>query len=262
MDSTGNVGKHAAQPKASCCRDSDDGGVNRFARNGSRGPAATASELRPEFRRSGLPAARALRHMRVGRTFPNHVLAARSTGRRSTTTGARRTCTGCAMRKLSGIAIMVFTAALIASPATAYADCGDPGQDPCTGPVPTVDQVVAIMAKLTDPGIPAANKTDIVTPGFAPDEAGTIDDHLNRMLAFGGLLPLNFVVTDIRPAPADLAGATLATTGGYRHATNPRPIVLADEGGHWLITHDNAMTELDLFWYNATRYVPRGRFVF
>jgi hypothetical protein len=35
--------------------------------------------------------------------------------------------------------------ALIASPATAYAECGDPGQDPSTGPVPTVDQVVAIL---------------------------------------------------------------------------------------------------------------------
>jgi hypothetical protein len=153
-------------------------------------------------------------------------------------------------------------AALIASPATAYADCGDPDQPPCTGPVPTVDQVVAIFAELTDPNRPAASKSDVVTPGFNPDEAGTIDDHLHRMDAFGGLLPLDFVVTDIRPAPANLAGATLATTGGYRHATNPRPIVQADEGGHWLITHDSAMAELDLFWYNATRYVPRGRFVF
>ncbi len=35
-------------------------------------------------------------------------------------------------------------ATLIASPATAYADCGDPAQDPCTGPVPTVDEVVAV----------------------------------------------------------------------------------------------------------------------
>ena len=61
-------------------------------------------------------------------------------------------------------------AVLIVSPATAYADCGDPGQDPCTGPVPSVDQVVAIMAELTDPDIPAANKTDIVAPGFSPDE--------------------------------------------------------------------------------------------
>jgi hypothetical protein len=62
--------------------------------------------------------------------------------------------------------------------------------------------VVGIMDKLTDPDVPAANKTDIVTPGFSPDEAGTIDDHLTRMRAFGrGLLPPLFHVTDIQPAP-------------------------------------------------------------
>lgn len=37
------------------------------------------------------------------------------------------------------------------------------------------------MAELTDPNKPAANKTDIVTPGFTPEEAQTIDDHLHRM---------------------------------------------------------------------------------
>jgi hypothetical protein len=79
----------------------------------------------------------------------------------------------------------ILPAALIASPATAYADCGDPGQDPCTGPVPTVDQVVGIMAELTDP---AANKNDIVTPGFSPEETQTVNDHLNQMAA-KGLLP-------------------------------------------------------------------------
>jgi hypothetical protein len=52
--------------------------------------------------------------------------------------------------------------------------------------VPTTDEVVAIMAELTDPNIPAANKTDIVTPGFSPEEAGTIDDHLSQLHA-GGL---------------------------------------------------------------------------
>jgi hypothetical protein len=62
--------------------------------------------------------------------------------------------------KLSGFATAM-AAALIAAPATARADCGDPGQDPCTGPVPTTDQVVAIMAELTDPNNPAASKTDI-----------------------------------------------------------------------------------------------------
>jgi hypothetical protein len=108
------------------------------------------------------------------------------------------------VKKHSRAAITVLTAALIASPATAYADCGDPSQDPCTGPVPTVDQVVAIMAELTDPNKPAANKGDIVTPGFSRDEAGTIDNHLRRMDAVH-IVPLPFVVTDIQPAPDNSA---------------------------------------------------------
>jgi hypothetical protein len=136
--------------------------------------------------------------------------------------------------KLFGFAMAM---ALVPAPATACAD-----------PVPTTDEVVAVLARLTDPGIPAANKTDIVTPGFSPDEAGTIDDHLNRMNAFGGLLPPDFVVTDIQPAPNNFAGATVATTGGYKHATHPRPIVLVNQGGHWQITHDTAMTVLDAIW--------------
>jgi hypothetical protein len=147
--------------------------------------------------------------------------------------------------------VTMLAATLIGSSATAYADCGDPGQDPCTGPVPTTDQVVAILAALTDPDIPAANKADIVTPGFSPDEAGTIDDHLNRMR--GPALPLHFVVTNIQPAPNNLAGATLATVGNPRQSTYARPIVLADQGGHWLISHGSAMTEMYWFWQAAER---------
>jgi hypothetical protein len=143
-------------------------------------------------------------------------------------------------------------AALIAPPATAYADCGQDGQPACTGPVPTVDQVVAIMAELTDPDVPAANKGNIVSPAFSAEEAATIDDHLNRMRR---VLPLDFFVTDIEPAPNNLAGATLATGGGLRQASHGRPIVLADQGGHWLITHDTAATELDVFWQIGTRYI-------
>ena len=104
------------------------------------------------------------------------------------------------MNRIKLPALATLTVALFGSPATAYADCGDPGHDPCTGPVPTVDQVVAILAELSDPDIPAANKTNIVTPGFSPEEAGTIDDHLNRSRRW---LPLNFVVTNIQPAPSN-----------------------------------------------------------
>jgi hypothetical protein len=147
-------------------------------------------------------------------------------------------------------------AASLATPATANADCGDPGQDPCTGPVPTVDQVVAIMAELTDPDIPAANKGNIVTPGFSPEEAGTIDDHLTRMKVFGGILPLPFVVTDIQPAPNNFAGATVEVIGWYRQHTDLHPIVLASQGGRWLITHDTAIAEMDVIWRAAHRTMP------
>ena len=150
-------------------------------------------------------------------------------------------------------------AALIASPATAYADCGQPDQPPCTEPVPTVDQVVADLAELTDPDIPAASKTDIVSPGFSPEEAGTIDDHLNRMDAFGGLLPLPFVVRDIEPAPNNFAGATVNVTGWFRQNTGSRPIVLVDQGGHWLITHDAAMNEMNAIWRRAERAAPYAK---
>ena len=125
-------------------------------------------------------------------------------------------------------------AALIGSPAKAYAD-----------PVPTIDEVVAVMAKLTDPGIPAMNKGDVVTPGLAPDEAGLVDDHLNSLNS-RGYLPFNFVVTDIQPAPGNTAGATVAVPGDFLHySVHPVPIVLVNQSGHWLINHDAAMVFLN-----------------
>jgi hypothetical protein len=68
--------------------------------------------------------------------------------------------------KTAAAAILIV--ASMTTPATAHADCGDPNQPACTGPVPTVDQVIAIVNELIDSDIPAANKTDIVTPGFTP----------------------------------------------------------------------------------------------
>ncbi|WP_428339627.1 hypothetical protein [Mycobacterium sp.] len=134
-------------------------------------------------------------------------------------------------------------AALIAAPATAHAAA-----------VPTTDEVVAIEAELTDPNIPAANKGEIVTPAFTPEEAGTIDNHLNRMNAVG-LLPLPFAVTDIEPAPNNFARAMVETNGGLRQGRRPRPIVLVDQGGHWLLTHDSATEETDGVWRVANRFL-------
>src|ERR1700722_12236328 len=142
--------------------------------------------------------------------------------------------------KFPGVATAM-AAALIAAPATAHAD----------EPVPTVDEVLAVLAGLTDPDIPAANKTDIVTPGFSPDEAQKLDDLLNRMR--GPALPEHFVVTDIQPAPNKFAGATVASVGNPRQSTFPKPIVLVNQGGHWLITHDTALAKLESLYQAAVR---------
>jgi hypothetical protein len=149
----------------------------------------------------------------------------------------------------------MLAASAVVAAAPAFADCGDSGQPACTGPFPTTDQVIGIMAELTDPNQPAAAKGDIVTPGFTPDEASTIDDHLNQMNTRYTVLPYTFVVTDIQPVSGDLAGATVTTTGSYHQRSAPEPIVLADHGGHWLITHDTAVTTLNNFWHNANHWL-------
>jgi len=159
--------------------------------------------------------------------------------------------------RLSTACLSAISAAMITSPATAYADCGDAGQEPCTGPVPTVDQVMAIVNELINSDIPAANKTDIVTPGFTPDEAREIDDHLHDMDA-RRYPPMNIVISNIQPAPNNSAGATLSARNGFK-TTPPGPILLIEQNGHWLITHDTAKTLLDAFWNNSWR--PKVRTV-
>ena len=148
----------------------------------------------------------------------------------------------------TAVTSVLFAAALagVATPATASA----------AEPVPTPDEVLAAMAELTNPDIPAANKGNVVTPGFSPEEAQTIDQRL-RETQEAGLLPYVFEVTDIAPAPGNSAGATVTAEGGFRDHSAPEPIVLSEQGGRWLITHDTAVTALDHFWHNANRpFVP------
>ncbi|WP_131721558.1 hypothetical protein [Mycolicibacter heraklionensis] len=140
--------------------------------------------------------------------------------------------------------------------AAALAGLATPATCSASEPVPTPDEVLAAMAELTNPDIPAANKGNVVTPGFSPEEAQTIDQRL-RETQEAGLLPYQFVVSDIQPAPDDSAGATVTSVGGFHEESAPEAIVLSQQGGRWLITHDTAVTALDHFWHNANRpFVP------
>ena len=107
------------------------------------------------------------------------------------------------------------------------------------------------MQQLTDPNIPAVNKGNVITPPFTPEEAATLDHQLQVIEA--PALPLPFIVTNIQPAPNHYAGATVETGGNRYQHTWPRSIVLVEEDGHWKITHDTAMLELNAFWLNGSR---------
>jgi hypothetical protein len=141
------------------------------------------------------------------------------------------------------VAAALLLTASLAVPATARADCGDPDQPPCTGPVPTVDQVMAIMDELTDPNIPAANKSDIVTPAFDDDLGQKFDGALNYLRG-RGVLPVNFTVTDIQPAPNNMAGATVSNGRAWHERGGTAPIVLTNQGGRWMITRHTAFSRV------------------
>jgi hypothetical protein len=138
----------------------------------------------------------------------------------------------------------VLAATLIASPAKASADCGDAGQDPCTGPVPTVDQVMDIMDRLTDPNVPSIEKGDIVTPPFDDHQAHRLDVVLDY-LRTKRIVPISFTVTDIQPAPNNFAGATVSNPPSWSEHSGTGPVVLVLQNGHWFITHESAIDRVD-----------------
>jgi hypothetical protein len=57
-----------------------------------------------------------------------------------------------------------------------------------------------------------------------------------------GFFPVDFAVTDIQPAPNNTAGATVGVhANGHSTWASPRPIVLVNQDGHWLITLKSGM---------------------
>jgi hypothetical protein len=140
-------------------------------------------------------------------------------------------------------------AASLAVPATAHADCGDDGQPACTGPMPTVDQVTALLTELMDPNRPNADKNDVVTPDLNPESIGFLDKYLDGELNARGDFPYDFAVTDIQPAPNNFAGATVAThANGHPSWTKPWPIVLVNQSGRWLLTRKAAISLVSEVW--------------
>ncbi|MFL0180323.1 hypothetical protein [Mycobacterium sp. SMC-15] len=128
----------------------------------------------------------------------------------------------------------VILAAILACAPAAHADPAPPPN----APVPTAEQVAAILNQLTDPEVPDTDKATLVEGGLLPDEMSQNDQGLAK-LARHHALPFTFTVTDVQPAINNLAGVTAALTGPRQTVPVIRPLVLVDHDGTWQLTHDS-----------------------
>ncbi|MBS9534652.1 hypothetical protein KIH27_13750 [Mycobacterium sp. M1] len=122
------------------------------------------------------------------------------------------------------------------------------------GAVPTPDQVGDILNRVLDPNVDSADKSAVITPSLSPEDETQIAA-AQRRLIFWNRLPLDFVVTDIQPAPIDYAGATVAAANLWE--LPPTPIVLNRQGGQWKVT-DDTLTPLMYAIWHAARDRNRG----
>ena len=98
---------------------------------------------------------------------------------------------------------------------------------------------------------PPRNKGDIVTPPFDDRQARGVDAILNYCRTWG-MLPVPLIVTDIlKPAPNNMAGATVSNPRTWHLRAGGGPVVLVNQGGRWMITSETA--------YNAVRQVEKDQ---
>ncbi|ORX08458.1 hypothetical protein [Mycolicibacillus trivialis] len=133
---------------------------------------------------------------------------------------------------MRALGLAVVGALILAAAPAVHAD------PPPVGPVPSSDQVAAVMHQLSDPHAPDEVKSGLVDGGLSPAELGELGGLVND-LAFRAELPLNFAVTDIVAAPGDVAGMTVSATTWLMTRAVVEPMVLIHDDGTWRLTHDS-----------------------
>jgi hypothetical protein len=115
----------------------------------------------------------------------------------------------------------------------------DPAAD-----LPTADQLYGVLYGLADPNVPFAAKSNLIEGGIGRIEARAADGLMKNAVA-KGQLPLNFSVSNIAPAAAGAAGATVTATGnGVGPIT--QNIIFVNQGG-WKLSRASAGLVLSLF---------------
>ena len=131
----------------------------------------------------------------------------------------------------------VASAAPAATPATIGAGVGAPLPLDPAADVPTADELTGILTQLADPGVPFANKGNLVQGGIGFFESRTADRMLQNANA-KGYLPLSFQIANIAPAGPGAATATV-TVAGPQLAPNTQTVTFVNQGD-WKLSRSSA----------------------
>ncbi len=126
-----------------------------------------------------------------------------------------------------------------ASPASGwYPQPQDPPPVPGAS-TPTSDQLTGLLNSLADPGVPFANKSNLVEGGISGTEAHLADHELKKA-AKNGDLPLTFNVTNIQPGAPGAATADVAVSGPKLPSPVTQNVTFVNQGS-WMLSRASAM---------------------
>ncbi|MGC2653057.1 MAG: hypothetical protein WA317_05530 [Mycobacterium sp.] len=111
--------------------------------------------------------------------------------------------------------------------------------DPASLPSP--GDLVGVLNGLQDPGVPFANKSNLIQGGVGGVEGHVADRKLQKA-AQNGQLPLSFNIANIQPAAPGAVSADV-TASGPGLAPSTRNLSFINEDG-WKLSRSSAMTLL------------------
>jgi hypothetical protein len=105
--------------------------------------------------------------------------------------------------------------------------------------IPTAAQLTSLLNSLADPGVPFANKSNLVEGGISGTEAHMADHQLKKA-AKNGDLPLAFNVANIQPGAPGSATADVAVSGPKIPSPVTQSVTFVNQGG-WMLSRASAM---------------------
>lgn len=108
-------------------------------------------------------------------------------------------------------------------------------------PLPGPADLVGVLNGLQDPGVPFANKSNLIQGGVGGVEGHVADRKLQKA-AQNGQLPLSFNIANIQPAGPGAVSADV-TASGPGLAPTTRNLSFINDGG-WKLSRSSAMTLL------------------